>query len=750
MRKILMILAAVFAAASCSQGERTVKNCHNHVLVSQKGAPTLGYSPESGVTILDVDGLPFKDLDKDGELDIYEDWRRQAEERAADLASQLTVREIAGLMIYSSHQPVTDSLLTGDQVRFLTEDGVRHVLVTKISDNVAGAVWNNRMQALVESLGKGIPANNSSDPRHGPEADGEYTAGNGGHISMWPGQLGLAATFDPEVVRSFGETAGAEYRALGLATTLAPQVDLATDPRWYRFNGTFGEDPQLNIDLTKAYISGFQETKGTRTGWGNASVNCMVKHWPGAGTGEGGRESHHFMGKWAVYPGDGFDLHLTPFTEGAFKLDTKTGAASAVMPAYNISYGQDPSGENRGQNFSHWIIGELLRGRYRYEGVSCTDWNVVFNTAHTPYWYDCREQDPEEFHGGKSWGAEDMTEYERHYRIFRVGSDQIGGGRNDIAPILWAYDRWAEEYGAESARERFELSARRLLMNIFRTGLFENPYLDPDVTEAVVGCPEFVTAGFEAQKKSVVMLKNAGSVLPVKERVKVYMPKRHYPAAKKFFEGYKKESWSYPIKMNILEKYYYFVDNPAEADFAIVSIRGPEALFGHSMDDMTSGGNGYIPITLQYEDYTAEYARQESIAGDCAYAGKTVSTYNRDDMLLVRETKEKMGDKPVVVILRLRNPCVISEIEPWADAILLNFAVSNQAVLEIINGTTEPSGLLPMQMPADMKTVELQKEDIPHDMDCYVDSEGHVYDFAFGLDWSGVIDDERVRKYAKR
>lgn len=202
--------------------------------------------------------------------------------------------------------------------------------------------------------------------------------------------------------------------------------------------------------------------------------------------------------------------------------------------------------------------------------------------------------------------------------------------------------------------------------------------------------------------------------------------------------------------MNILEKYYYFVDNPAEADFAIVSIRGPEALFGHSMDDMTSGGNGYIPITLQYEDYTAEYARQESIAGDCAYAGKTVSTYNRDDMLLVRETKEKMGDKPVVVILRLRNPCVISEIEPWADAILLNFAVSNQAVLEIINGTTEPSGLLPMQMPADMKTVELQKEDIPHDMDCYVDSEGHVYDFAFGLDWSGVIDDERVRKYAKR
>ncbi len=123
-------------------------------------------------------------------------------------------------------------------------------------------------------------------------------------------EIGLAATFDPDIVKRFGEIASKEYRALGIATALSPQIDMATDPRWGRFNGTFGEDPKLATDMARAYCDGFQTTRngldGT-AGWGADSVNAMVKHWPGGGSGEGGRDAHFNFGKYAVYPGGNFE-----------------------------------------------------------------------------------------------------------------------------------------------------------------------------------------------------------------------------------------------------------------------------------------------------------------------------------------------------------------------------------------------------------------------------------------------------------
>jgi beta-glucosidase len=130
-----------------------------------------------------------------------------------------------------------------------------------------------------------------------------------------------------------------------------------------------------------------------------------------------------------------------------------------------------------------------------------------------------------------------------------------------------------------------------------------------------------------------------------------------------------------------------------------------------------------------------------------SFRGKTVKAYNRDDMLLVADTKKAMGDKPVIVILETGRPVVLAEIEPNADAILVSFNVQHQALLDIISGQAEPSALLPMQMPADMKTVEEQLEDVPRDMRCYQDVDGNTYDFAFGLNFSGIIDDARVKKY---
>ena len=768
----LTSVVLVALLASCGGQKWTERQVDSFVIVEQKGGPTLGYSPESGVKLLTDGGYAFKDLNRNDTLDAYEDWRLPCSERAANLAAQLSVEEIAGLMLYSAHQVIPmstgnsfspahydgksyeesgmpPSSLTDEQKKFLKDDHLRAVLITRVESPADAARWNNNMQAFVEGLDHGIPANTSSDPRHETRANAEFNAGAGGQISLWPSSLGMAATFDPALVRQFADIASEEYRALGIATALSPQIDLATEPRWWRFSGTFGEDPQLATDMAQAYCEGFQTspkamwTRGEK-GWGTLSVNAMAKHWYGYGAQEGGRDSHFAHGEYAVYPGNNLPVHKKPFAEGAFRLNDGTKMASAVMPTYSILWQQDPSGENVGGSYSRWLIQQQLRDELGFDGVVCTDWGITADNTAMDY-----------TGGGKPWGVEQLTVAERHYRILQAGVDQFGGN-NEIASILEAYQIWVKEKGEQSARERFEQSARRLLMNMLRVGLFENPYLDPAVTEKTVGKPEFMQKGYDAQLKSVVMVKNHGNAtLPIDKRLKVYVPKRHFPAVPGIWGGMSEEKTDYPISLDLVRKYYDVAETPEEADFALCIIAEPTISMGYDNDDVRRGGNGYIPVSLQYNDYTATEARDTSIAGgnpleksaNRSYKGKTVHTRNYDDLTMVTRTKEAMGDKPVVVVVETGKPVVLAELEPSADAILISFGVQHQALLDLISGKAEPSGLLPMQLPADMSTVETQQEDVPHDMRCLTDVDGHAYDFAFGLNWKGVISDERVKKY---
>ena len=749
--------------------KKVVSQDLSFILIKNKGGQTLGYSPNSGVKILTVDGLSFKDLNKNGKLDKFEDWRLPYEKLAKDLASQLSMEQIAGLMLYSAHQAiparsggyfsgtyngkpfkegeVDPSDLTDQQKKFLKEDNLRHVLITTVQSPEIAAQWNNKLQAYCESVGLGIPANNSSDPRHATVAKAEFDAAAGGAISMWPSSLGMAATFDPDLLQKFGNIAASEYRALGITTALSPQVDIATEPRWARFNGTFGESPLLSAALAQAYCDGFQTSLGEKEiaeGWGLGSVNTMVKHWPGGGSGESGRDAHYGSGKYAVYPGNNFKEHFIPFTEGAFKLKGKTKMASAVMPYYTISWNQDTkNGENVGNSFNKYIISDLLRTKYKYDGVVCTDWSATKEHKVLDSFLD-----------GRSWGVETLSETDRHYKALMAGVDQFGGN-NDAKPILEAYQKGVKEFGEVKMRTRMEQSAVRLLKNIFRVGVFENPYLDPNETKTIVGKSEFMKAGYEAQLKSVVMLKNQGQVLPFATKKTVYVPKRFVPASRNFLGQAIPSSSDYPVSLDLVKKYFNVTDNPNEADFALVFIQNPVATIGYDAADLKNGGNGYIPISLQYGDYTATDAREKSIAGgdplekftDRGYKNKSTKTSNATDAQLVVDTKSKMKTKPVIVSVNTTNPMIFSEIEKDASVILINFGVQNQVLLDIISGKSEPSALLPMQMPADMKTVEKQSEDVPFDLNCYKDSEGNSYDFGFGMNWKGVIKDSRVTKF---
>lgn len=742
--------------SSCGQ-KWTSEDKGSHILITQKKGATLGYSAESGVQIITKGGYAFKDLNRNGKVDVYEDWRKPAQQRAEDLASQMTIEQIAGMMLYSAHQAVPTENISEAQMKFLTEDNVRHVLVTSVGSPEIAAKWSNNVQAYVEGIGLGIPANNSSDPRHSAGENVEYYIGANGNISYWPSSLGIAATFDPAVMEQFGQIASEEYRALGIATALSPQIDIATEPRWGRFNGTFGEDPDLSTDMARAYVDGFQTSAGAdeiENGWGYKSVNAMIKHWPGGGSGEGGRDAHYSFGKYAVFPGGRLADHMQPFTEGAFKLNGKTGMASAVMPYYTISTDIDTkNGENVGNAYSDYLINDVLRGEYGYEGVVCTDWGVTRTHAAVNSF------------GSASWGVEHLTVAERHYKLIKAGVDMFGGN-NDKGPVLEAYQMGVDEMGEEWMRARMEKTAVRLLLNVFRVGLFENPYLDVEQTKATVGNPDFMKAGYEAQLRSIVMLKNKGNVLPLKEKAKVYVPEV-WVAPRAAFRGNAGAGarmqqpqqtpgrWEMPVAVEMLEKYFTVVKTPAEADFAIVFVDAPNNGTGYDPADVAKGGNGYLPISLQYNDYTATHAREVSLAGgdplesftNRSYKGKTVKTSNKDQLDLILKTRQQMGSKPVIVQVDVNRPMVMSEFEGVADAILFGFNVQKQAVLDVLSGKNEPTGLLPMQLPADMQTVEEQLEDVTRDMRCHVDSEGNTYDFAFGMNWKGVINDERVAKY---
>ncbi len=699
----------------------------------------------------EADGFAFKNLSRGEALLPYEDWRLPAEVRAKDLARRMTMEQIAGLMLWSPHQMVpfmpgmpfqghyaggaflpgvTDpASLTDEQKRFVKDEQLRNFLLVVAQSAETAARWNNALQKEAEQCPLGIPVCISSDPRHAAGKKNAEFAGTGKDVSRWPEGLGMAATFDPELMRQFAQVIAREYRALGISQALGPQIDLATDPRWMRLEDTMGARTEMVTAFARAYCDGLQTTEGTPDGWGKDSVAAMVKHWPGGGTGEAGRDAHYAYGKYAVYPGGKFEEHKRPFTEGAFKLDGPTKKAAAVMPYYTISWEQDTKyGENVGNSFSRYMIRDLLRQREGYDGIVCTDWGVTHDAKPTVGGF-----------GATPHGVERLSEAEKHLKILENGVDMFGGN-SAMKPVADAYRLGCEKYGADVMRARFEESAERILTLMFRLGLFENPYLDPEQSAKIVGAPEFVAAGQEAQRRSVILLKNRDGLLPLKRGTKIYVPGRHMDAHYTFFRSIAQASDMMPVSEADVQGYFQLVSDPKAADCAVVFMESP-LCDCYTDADLAAGGNGYLPITLQYRPYRAETAREHSIAkgdyreNDCdrSYRGKTNTPYNASDLDNLLKAREEMGEKPVVAVLHLHNPCVVSEFEPVTDGILAHFGVENKVLMQILSGKAAPGGRLPLIMPASMETVEKHCEDVFDDLEVYRDSCGSCYDYGFGL-----------------
>jgi len=616
----------------------------------------VGTAPSS--RFVEQNGQRFRDLNRNGALDPYEDRRLDASARAKDLVARMTLEEKIGMMMHGTARsagalgmvgvgPGYDTAATGKLIREL---GVNSFITRLGGDPTHLAAENNRLQALAEATRLGIPVTISTDPRN----HFQYVVGASsqtGRFSQWPETLGLAAIGDAAVVRRFADIARQEYRAVGIQETLSPQADLATEPRWSRINGTFGEDPELARRLVEAYVEGFQHGA---MGVDASGVLAVVKHWVGYGAQKSGFDSHSRYGRLADFSGGSLEPHIRPFL-GAF-----AAHVGGVMPTYSILEGGTLNGrplEQVGAGFNRQLLNDLLRKRYGFQGIVVTDWAVT---------NDCGELCRNGFPPGQRptfagiampWGVEDLPKADRFAKAVNAGVDQFGG-TEEVEFLLQAVRQ------GKVSESRINESAYRIALQKFKLGLFDNPYVDTVAAGSIVGNPRFRDEATAAQRRSLVLLENKGDFLPVAARGK-----------RVFLHGVDSAA--------AVRHGFTVVSDVSQADLAIVRTVAPYQTL-HP---------GYVFGAMQHE-------------GDLGF---------RDGDPEFEEIKRISAAVPTVLTIYLDRPAILSGVKDRVSALIGNFGVSDDALLDVVTDVARPQGKLPFELPSTMAEVEAQRSARPSD-----------------------------------
>ena len=664
-RTIALAIVAALAMISCT---------------ARFSQPELGYRT---VPLIEKGGYQFKDLDKDGALDPYEDWRLSPEKRADDLLSKMDIDEKVGFMIISQINMVTPDAgeggwftrdavsselneedvvtrfnqFTGEQTgeslnvsgttKGIKERHLRHFILRANASPAVLAQWANNVQAVAEDSRLGIPAIFASNPRNHVAVDNSMGLNVGNTcFTQWPGTLGLAAANDTALVRRFARTAAAEWVACGIRKGYMYQLDLSTEPRWSRIEGTFGEDADRVAAIAEALVEGFQGKA-----LGLQSVALTMKHFPGGGPEMKGWDSHYSYGKDLVYPGNMFDYHIKPF-----KAAVDAGVAG-IMPYYAEPFGTPY--EEVGSAFNHDLLDAFLRDSLGFKGIINSDTGPINNMP---------------------WGVEDLTIQERYQKAVCAGTDLFSGGA-DIANLKATYE------AGLITEAQIDVAVRRLLVEKFKLGLFENPYVDVDKAVSTANCEEFRSLAAEAFRKSVVLLRNEASLLPLKAGTKVYFERLGLDRTTVLPES---KDWDVE-----------FVSKPSDADVVVLW------LFPSSSRDGFLGGKG-----------------------DAAPISNTLSD-NSMDVDYIRKT---CSSKPTVVITNFSKPWVMQEIDDskYAHTWMATFGTTLPAVMDVLTGEFSPVGKLPFGIPASQEMVELNKEDVPS----FLEQEGYaLFECGYGLSY---------------
>ena len=607
----------------------------------------LYFSQFENVQTIYKDDYLFRDLNKNQQLDIYEDARVSIELRVNDVLSQMTIKEKVGLMF---HPPFTvnpgigmriyEILIRGNQFTesHIIKKNINHFNLYGNPDPVKLAKRINQLQNYAARSRLGIPLTISSDPIHEVERGGGIASFSVQGFSKWPSQLGLAATRDVELVKKFADIARQEYLAVGIRTALHPMADLATDPRWARNFGTFGSDSKLSTSLTLAYMDGFQGENIN-----SQSVLTMVKHFPGGGPQENGLDAHLMSGENQVYPGKMFDYHLEPFIEAI------NNNLKVIMPYYGIAV--DQSNENIAIGFNRYLLNDLLREKLNYDGVICSDWGIIT---------------------GRHWGVTNLTIPERYIKAINAGIDQFGGEMHPEIVVQLVKENKINE-------SRIDRSARRILKNKFELGLFDDPFVDIVSVDKLINTQITRKLALDAQRKSVVMLKN-NNLLPLTEETKIYVDGMEFKD-------------SDINKVNTIE----------EADVILMYL--------HTVFN----GNQEPGTDRLFDRFLSNLFPNTDL---------------RFNNQVIKRASEYSQVKPLILVVDLNRPAILSELNDLSDALIGTFGVNDEVIHEIINGKTNPSGKLPFELPSSMSEVEEQFEDVPDD------TANPLYKYGYGLSFT--------------
>lgn len=647
--KATLLLGALFCSSLLSHGQKLIQ-------------PELGHR---SAEILKIDGLEFKDLNKNHKLDKYEDWRLPVEERIKNLISQMTLEEKIGFMVISTtrmsgdfsfqpngqksvitsgfneedlvqtmnmftHKPLPNPTLTaaGTTKAVLTYH-LRHFILRANTDAKTMAEWSNNLQALSESSRLGIPSIVASNPRNHVTMDNSIGLSVGATVfSKWPGELGMAAMHDLKLTREFAEIAAKEWSAVGLRRGYMYMADLATEPRWMRIEGTFGENADLVSEMIREIVLGFQGTK-----LGIHSVALTTKHFPGGGPQVEGQDPHFEWGQDQHYPGGMFDYHLKPFKAA---IDAGT---SAIMPYYakpiKTKY------EEVGFSYNEGIIKDLLRKKMGFKGIINSDTGPI-------------DMMP--------WGVQNLSILQRYQKAILSGVDIFSGSANPELLLETVRKGLVTE-------KRIDESIERLLKEKFELGLFENPYVDPEAAAKLVGNAEFQKKGNLALRKSIVLLRNENRVLPLSKKVKVYF--------ETYYDNGKTKNPAAVVKPEPNKWNLDFVSTPEEADVVLLwLIPNAGSLFGST--------GAPIVLNLSKNKVDTEHVN-----------------------LLT-------GSKPTIVAINFSSPWVIDEIDKGnLKTVLATFGTTTDALLDVVSGLFNPTGKMPFTTPVSNQAVLDNQSDVP-------------------------------------
>ncbi|MEK4251318.1 glycoside hydrolase family 3 protein [Paenibacillus sp. FSL W7-1287] len=691
--------------------------------------------------LIEQEGLTFKDLNNNGRLDPYEDWRLTPRERAENLVSLMNMDEKIGMMLINSrkmglaqedksktsHDGVLDEgIIEKGETIFATSKvyGTTHTIENRnlrhfiLRDNFSPAdmaEWINAMNEVAEGTRLGIPVLVTSNSRN---ENGEAVFGMNdaiGIFSTWPGTLGLAAAAkgdiknggDASLISQFASIARKEWDVTGLRKGYMYMADVVTDPRWQRTYGTFGEDPEFIADAIGRIIKEFQgETLGKH------SIAMTIKHFPGGGARENGFDPHYEEGKWNLYPTPGSleKYHLPPFRAAA-----KHGASS-IMPYYSIPSikksvvqqfeGEDIPFEEVGFAFNHYFLNHILRGELGFKGYINSDSGIINNM---------------------SWGMEKHSEAERFAKAINAGTDIIAD-TNDIENLKLAVSKgWISE-------KRINEANVRLLTEMFALGLFDDrTYNEPQKATEVVSTKEHWEAAYEAHKKSVTVLKNSNQTLPLtKDKLEgrsVYIEVFHKEAERA--AAYTEKARDEAKELGL----FTLTNNYEEADVAV--------LFLH-------------PKSGSYFNATLGLLELE-ICEDKVVSGLDGTLYQETTLSGMKHLKEvtdsihSRGGK-VVMSVNIILPWILGNIEPMADALIAGYDTFFNAQLEVIAGNHKPTGVLPLTLPANEEVIavyqngeSVSRNDVPgYDKDKYMpnglsyiykDCDGNEYKLGHGLNY---------------